>query len=185
MKATGTTIDDSDIDFNISSANPIQQQKKQPVKPTTVKNSRRSYDYRFKMSIIEQVDDNNLPIDVFNYHNIDKSLVSRWLKNREEITDHAANKNRELAKRNKKTMKHEVLFEKLYPLFLEAREKGKMVSYSWLYTKGSVLCKQLYPANPWLPKSAVWAFIKSRNIKMRRVQRKKKAPKSDLAPQLM
>ena len=185
MKATASTMGDIDIDFNIGTANPIQHQKKQPVRPTVAKNSRRSYDYRFKMSIIEQVDDNNLPIDVANYHNIDKSLVSRWLKNREEITDHAANKHRELAKRNKKTRKHEVLFENLYPLFLAAREKGKMVSYSWQYTKGSVLCKQLYPTTPRLPKSAIWAFIKSRNIKMRRVQRKKTAPKSDLAPQLM
>ena len=156
------------------------------VTKTSNKEERRHYDYRFKLKVIEQVNDGNLAVDVTApHHNISKSLVSRWLKNRKEITDQALNKNRQLAKRKKRTSKHDVLFARLYRQFVAAREKGKMVSYAWLYTKASIIAKQLYPGKPRLSKSAVWAFIKIRNVKMRRVQRKKSAPKTDMAPKLM
>ena len=52
------------------------------VTKTSNKEERRHYDYRFKLKVIEQVDDGNLAIDVAPHHNISKSLVSRWLKNR-------------------------------------------------------------------------------------------------------
>ena len=140
---------ESDVDFaiNIDLVDTPAQRKEAK--------KRNSYDHKFKMDVIEQVDAGALPTNVAFYNNIDDSMVCRWVQDRKIIADMAANKHRALLKKNRRARKHDKVFNKLYPVFLDARTKVKKVSYSWLYTKASKISKELNPDAPRLAKSAM------------------------------
>ena len=69
--------------------------------------------------------------------------------------------------------------KKLIVKFRNAREKGKMVSFAWLYTTASIIHKNDNPDAKRLSPSVVVSFVRTFKIKMRRVQRRKQKPKSD------
>ena len=137
------------------------------------------------MDIIDQVENGVLPVDVAFNNNIDKSLVSRWLKDKMQMIDGASNQHLRFIKQNKKSRKHKEVFKKLHALFLKTRAKGKKVSFSWFYTKANIIQKELDQNASRLPKSAIDTFRKKINIKLRRVQRKKRVHKTALTSQLM
>ena len=88
---------ESDVDFaiNIDLVDTPAQRKEAK--------KRNSYDHKFKMDVIEQVDAGALPINVAFYNNIDDSMVCRWVQDRKIIADMAANKHRALLKKKQKS----------------------------------------------------------------------------------
>ena len=94
-------------------------------------------------------------MDIAFNNNFDKSLVSRWCQphNRKDIIDGQ--------------LINTVVFKCVL--------KGGKVSYSWLYTKASIIHEELRPDANRLPKTVIVSYIKKYNIKLRRVQRKKKS----------
>ena len=156
-----------------------------PPEAVKVRKRRKQYDFVFKMEIIEQVESGISPIDVAFNNNIDKSLVARWLQNKRQIIDGASSQHRKLFSKNRKSTKHQRLFKKLYSKFKDARSKGMKVSFSWLYTKANIINKELNPNSARVPKSIVASFNRKYNIKLRKVQRKKRVDKTNFGPKMM
>ena len=76
---------------------------------------RESYDYSFKMNVINELDEGVCAEDVAFNNRIHKSLVSKWKCVRKEIIDGAASKQLKLLKKGRSTKKHNAMFEKLIP----------------------------------------------------------------------
>ena len=62
---------------------------------------RTKYNFVFEMRIIEQLDGGKCAADVAFDNGIDKSLVSKWNKDRKTIIDAAASKHRRFLKQNR------------------------------------------------------------------------------------
>ena len=73
----------------------------------------KSYDFLFKMNIIDMLDSGMVAEDVAFENRINKSLVSKWKKSRKDIIDGAATQHRKLLKKNRRSKKHDALFAKL------------------------------------------------------------------------
>ena len=102
--------------------------------------NRKSYDYNFKMEVVEV----DAPIeDVALQFNIHKSLVSKWKKDKSVILDRAMDEHKKLMKKGRPSNKHKELFRRLYEKFKHARKIGRMVSFSWLYTHASKIKKEM------------------------------------------
>ena len=68
---------------------------------------------------------------------------------------------------------------------MKARNLGRKVSYAWFYITANKTNAELNPnALRVPPKSDAMRFIKQYNIKLRRVQRKKQAPKGNFEDKL-
>ena len=72
--------------------------------------------------------------DVAFENRTNKSLVSKWKKSRKDIIDGAATQHWNLLKKNRRSKKHDALIAKSIKRFRAAREKGRMVSFAWIYT---------------------------------------------------
>ena len=71
------------------------------------------------------------------------------------------------------------------PTIVKARNLGRKVSYAWFYITANKINAELNPnALRVPPKSDAMRFIKQYNIKLRRVQRKKQAPKGNFEDKL-
>ena len=95
---------------------------------------RKSYDFHFKMNVIDELDCDAPAVGVTFNKGIDQSLVFKWNKERKTIIDGAASKHRKLLKKNRRSNKHNYLYSKLIKKFRDSSCKGMMVSFSWLYT---------------------------------------------------
>ena len=89
------------------------------------------------MRIIEQLDGGKCAADVAFDNGIDKSLVSKWNKDRKTIIDAAAAKHRRLLKQYCSSNRHSKFFVRLYNKVLVARSKGMKVSFAYLYTQAN------------------------------------------------
>ena len=119
------------------------------------RSQRNQYDFTFKIKVTNQVDSGTLATDVAFQNNIDKSLVSRWLDRRKDTIDGAANKHRQLFKKNRRSINHDAVFHKLHLQFIKTRSRGMKVSFSWFYTKGNIINRELNPTGKRLPQSAM------------------------------
>ena len=109
-----------------------------------------------------------------------------WMQSETEIADDGvASQHRKLFKKNGRSIKHDKLFKRLYEQFQNARSKGMKVSFSWMYTEACIISNELDPNTKHLSKSVLVSFIRKYNIKLRRVQRKKRVDKTNFAPQIM
>ena len=141
--------------------------------------SRKSYSYSFRMDVLTELDTGKCAADVAFEYRIHESMVSKWRRNRKAILEKAADQHRRNLRRGRPSTKHTELFKKLIVRFRAARERGKMVSFAWLYTTASKFHKEANPDAKRLSPSVVVAFVRKYKIKMRRVQRRKQKPKSD------
>ena len=124
--------------------------------------------------------------DVAEKYGIRKSLLPKWKKNAKSIEDAVDQKHKKLLKKIRPSTRHKNLFEKLHQRFRTARSKGRKVSHAWFYATANKINKETHGTKSHrLPKSVVTRFIKSYNIKLRRVQRKKTVNKLSHLHQLM
>ena len=120
---------------------------------------RKSYDFSYKMDVINELDAGTCAEDVALKMNINKSLVSKWKDARKTIIDNAASSHLKLLKKGRKSKKHNALFERLIVKFRAARKKGNMVSFNWIYTHANKLQKEMYSGSPRLSPGVVTFFI--------------------------
>ena len=160
--------------------------KEQPTVTTNVERvenrkgavERKSYDNSFKMTVINACKRKRTPDqDIAMEFGIDKSLISKWKKQEKKICDASVQSHLKILRKNRPSKKHDAVYRKLYKKFETARKKGLRVSFAWLYANGNKFNKELHKNANNLPKSAITAFIRRYNIKLRRVQRKKKLTK--------
>ena len=145
------------------------------------KRNRHSYDNEFKLKVIEDTKTSQKNEVALKY-NISKSMVTTWVQNERKITDTAVGRHIKLMKKIKPSAKHKQVFVKLNQKFLQARSKGLRVSFAWLYANARKIQAELNQSSQSdvkvIPKSAIFSFIKKYGIKLRRIQRKKKANKT-------
>ena len=105
---------------------------------------RNSYTYSYRMDVLNEIKPRGerSQIDVAREHNIDRSLVSKWLKDKDNIKNMALNDHKKMYRKGRKSQKHESLYKHLILEFRKARDKGKMVNFSWLYTHASICTKR-------------------------------------------
>ena len=78
------------------------------------------------------------------------------------------------------------MIQKLHKKFLSARSKGLRISHAWFYANANRINKEVNGSEATrLPKSSVTRFIRTYKIKLRRVQRKKQANKTNYLPAIM
>ena len=155
--------------------------------PQRGSNVRKSYSFSFRMNVLNQCDEHKCDSDVAFVNNINKSILSKWKKDRVNILNQAMKEHTRLLTKGRKSKKHDELFKKLLPKFRAAREKGRVVSFSWLYTHASNIHKELNPGADVrrLSPSVVVSFTRKFKIKMRRVQCRKQKPRSEGVADLM
>lgn len=112
-------------------------------------------------------------------YKINRSLVSKWVKDKKKITAAAATAHKKLLK-IRPGNKYSRLFSLLMTRFKNVRSKGYGVDFNWLWSKARVAYREL-TGNPsaTVRKHVITTFLKRHNIRMRARQRNKKAPKQD------
>ena len=113
---------------------------------------------------------------------ISKSMVFRWINDKDEIFQKASQDKICHLKKGRPSTKHLKTFPKLYQAFLKMRENGQKVSFLWFWIKGKKIAKEIEA--PLFTRSAAQAFVKKYNLKVRRTQRKKQQDKSDYIEKL-
>ena len=149
------------------------------------KRNRRSYDNEFKLKVIEETKMSQKNEVALKY-NISKSMVTTWVQNERKIADTAVDRHMRLMKKIRPSTKHKQLFVRLNQKFLQARSKGLQVSFAWLYVNARKIQAELNQSSQSdekvIPKSAIFSFIKTYGIKLRRIQCKKRANKTNFLP---
>ena len=174
-ESSKTRIDPSIEKEMIGENEPPEKKGKQVV-------TRNSYSYLKKAEILdklfnEQAKDSNLSMSMFaESEEIDKAMISRWIKDQKNIFQKASDSKIGLLKKGRPSTKHQKTFQRLYPEFIELRKRGKKISFLWFWVKGKKIANEI--GAPIFTKSAVEVFIKKYNLKVRRVQRKKQFDKT-------
>ena len=152
------------------------------------KRNRRSYDNEFKLKVIEETKMSQKNEVALKY-NISKSIVTTWVQNERKITDAALNRHMQLMKKIRPSTKYKQVFVKLNQKFLQARSKELRVSFAWLCANARKIQAELNQSSQSdvkvIPKSAIFNFIKKYGIKLRRIQRKKRANKTSFLPDMI
>ena len=166
------------------SAEQSTAEEEENYKPRENRN-RRSFDNEFKLKVIEETKTSQKNEVALKY-NISRSMVTTWVQNERKITDTAVDRHMRLMKKIRPSTKHKQLFVKLNQKFLQARSKGLRVSFAWLYVNARKIQAELNQSSQSdekvIPKSAIFSFIKKYGIKLRRIQRKKRANKTNFLP---
>lgn len=112
-------------------------------------------------------------------YKINRSLVSKWVKDKKKITAAPATAHKKLLK-IRPGNKYSRLFSLLMTRFKNVRSKGYGIDFNWLWSKARVAYREL-TGNPsaTVSKHVITTFLKRHNIRMRARQRNKKAPKQD------
>ena len=146
------------------------------------KKPRKFYNCQVKANIImklldAQAEDKNLSAAVFaETENISKSMLSKWLKEKDMILTKAYEGCILKKFRPKIKSKHIQTFELLHKEFLKQRNIGHKISFLWMFITGRKIAKRI--SMPIFTRRQTQNFIAAYNIKMRRVQRKKQQPKT-------
>ena len=118
----------------------------------------------------------NLKVELVARYRVNRSLISKWLKNKIEISQAAVGEHKNML-RIRKSQKYNDLFKELRDVFMAARENGRPVDYNWLWSKGRNIYKKQQGQDAILRKHVIVTFIKRNHLKLRRAQRNKKLSK--------
>ena len=140
---------------------------------------RKSITNGFKARAIAAVASGEKPIDAAKKFNVNRSQISKWLKNKDVINKAAVKENKQLFK-VRPTVKYNTLHDELEKLFLDARNKGHRIDFNWLWSKARMIHrKQQQDPSADIKKHVILSFIKRKHLKLRRVQRNKKTAKEE------
>ena len=118
-------------------------------------------------------------------YKINRSLVSKWYKEREKIFKCAASEYRKHLKIRPAT-KYLELYSVLKKDFQDARSKGHRVNFGWLWSRARKIQRQLTDdPNATVRKHVITNFIKRNNVRMRTRQRNRKRSKESFRNDLM
>ena len=130
----------------------------------------------FKTQVIMELENGAKPAELVARYRVNRSLISKWLKNKIEISQAAVGEHKNML-RIRKSQKYNDLFKELRDVFMVARENGRPVDYNWLWSKGRNIYKKQQGQDAILRKHVIVTFIKRNHLKLRRAQRNKKLPK--------
>ena len=97
------------------------------------------------------------------------------MKQKDSILKAAASEHKNLMK-IRPSIKYNKLFDHLKIVFDDARAKGKVVGFNWIWSKARKLDSELGKEDE-IKKQVVVIFIKKNKLKYRRIQRNKKQEK--------
>ena len=176
--ATGEHPTDSNIEDETT-------EKQTKTKQSGGANKRKKYDYIFKMTAIDLLDQGIPQIDIALQLNVDVSMISRWKIQRKEIKEGAASKHRQLFVKHRPGLKYSTAFSQLYSKMVASHTKGMRVTFAWLYTHVNKINSTINPSTARVQMSAMSSFIRRYKIQMRRVERKKRQDKQYFVPKIM
>ena len=152
------------------------------------KKTRRSYSFKDKAyylskyyEIIEEEGDASYRV-VAEQLGIHYSLLKKWLKVKDEIIAKAADETLANLKKGRPTTKHNLVFPLLYKKFKDARNVGKKINFKWLWMRGRQIAIEKNSAS--FTHYATVTFIKNFQVKIRRVQNRKKIDKAAQEPKI-
>ena len=98
-------------------------------------------------------------------------------ENRKDMIDSAETQHRKLLKKYRRSKNNDALLAKLITRFRAAREKGRMVSFAWIYTHANIIQKELKHDSARLSPGVVVCLLNKFKSQLRRAQRKKQSRK--------
>ncbi|XP_065658758.1 jerky protein homolog-like [Hydra vulgaris] len=114
---------------------------------------------------------------------VTQSQISRWLKKKETIIKDAESSYRRLFLKGRRSTKYLELYEAIYNEFLQARSKGHIVNFSWLWSKARNIQLNIDP-NVEIKLHVIVRFLQKKELKMRSKQRNKRKHKKEMEPLL-
>ena len=142
-----------------------------------LKKKRLSYPIKFKAQVIEDREKGMKPcelVEKFSNFRLDEPKISRWVKQKDSILKAAASEHKNLMK-IRPSIKYNKLFDHLKIVFDDARAKGQVVDFNWIWSKARKLNRELGKEDE-IKKHVVVIFIKRNKLKYR-IQRNKKQEK--------
>ena len=117
-------------------------------------------------------------INIYKSFNLDKTKVSKWMKNKSSIIQVASEQQKKKLFKIRSGTKYLSLFWDLLGKFKDARSKGCHIDFHWLWSKGrKIYREQTGDENAVFKIHVIANFIKTNNLKQRKVQRNKRSPK--------
>ena len=118
-------------------------------------------------------------------YNVNRSLVSKWCKDKTKILQCAASEHKKNLK-IRPAKKYQEVYACLKEEFKTARSKGHRVNFGWLWSKARNIHRRLEnDPNATVRKHVITAFIKRNRIRMRARQRNRRQPKEAFRHDLM
>lgn len=161
--------------------NLVKQVECKVKKNNTGKFKRKSYSSSQKADIIhELLLTESSQVEIGEKYGISQSLLSRWLKKKENIFLDAADSHKKLYRKRRPTTKYIALHQKLWQAFTKARSMGHRVNFHWLKSRATTIQRELTNnKDAEIGKHVITSFLRRRNIRMRTKQRSKKKSKED------
>ena len=118
-------------------------------------------------------------------YNINRLLISKWIKDKQKIHDAAADKHKKLLCKIRPGTKYNTIYRELFRKLKEARSKGRSVDFNWLWCKARFFYREIIAnQSATVRKSVITSFLKRYNVRMRARQRNRKAPKAQFEADL-
>ena len=119
-------------------------------------------------------------------YGISLSLISKWLKNKENIIAAAVKKNKKLRKKQRKLAKYLELYRQLFEKMKAVRAKGWKVNFNWLWSRARTIQHKLTGEETVvIRKHLITTFLSLCIVRMRARQRNRKKPKEAYWDDLM
>ena len=89
----------------------------------------------FKAKVIHDCQPGVSQYDITEKYDINQSLGSKWLRNKNSNIENSACRHRKLLQKQRPSRKYNDLFQALLEKFREARNKGHHVNLKWLWSR--------------------------------------------------
>ena len=117
---------------------------------------------------------------------ISQSLVSKWLKRKNEIIEASTDALRKRFSKQRPSRKYLEVYRELFEKLKAARKDGKQVNFNWLWNKATTIFRtQTDNPNAIIKKHVITTFLKKYNVRMRARQRNRSKPKEAYREELM
>lgn len=148
-------------------------------------NRRESFTALFKAKVLKEL----LYTDKSQYtvaeqFKVNQSMVSKWLKNKNDIFSQAAIANKKALLKQRSSKKYLPLYDRLLISFKEARGKGYHVNFNWLWSRARNIYREQHGQNAIVKKHVIESFLRRFNIRMRCRQRNRKQSKESFREDL-
>ena len=146
-----------------------------------IKRRRIKHDALFRAEVIQKKEEGATAAELINIYksfNLDKTKVSKWMKNKNSIIQAASEQQKKKLFKIRPGTKYQSLFRDLLGKVKDARLKGRHVYFNWLWSKGcKIYREQTGDENAVLKKHVFANFIKRNNLKQRKIQCNRRSPK--------
>ncbi|EDO41481.1 predicted protein [Nematostella vectensis] len=145
---------------------------------------RKQHSIQLKAEVIHDFDFGIHPHAIAEKYNINRSLVSKWLKDKTKIVAAATEAHTELLK-IRPSRKYSRLSVALFDKYHEARSRGFIINFDWLWCQARKIYREITgDPKATLGKHVITAFLKKHNIRMRARHRDKRPVKQSFETKL-